>query len=166
MLLDVFSLEIVIVYWVIMIVRKGQSKDEEAIAEMHLALALEKKNLALDVEKVRRGVRHLLESPEEGVYYVCEIDEIIAGFIMVFFEWSDWRAGNLYYIDSAYTRPAYRNQHVFSSIFRQAYSDAQSENTSIRSILESPEADQIEALKHLGLSESHYTVLEVRFPQS
>lgn len=147
-------------------IRKAVSQDVDALVDFNTRLSLEQSNRALDPVKVRLGVSHLLENPDEGVYYICEINNQPVGFLMAFFEWSDWRAGNLYYVESAYTLPDFRNQEVFKSLFRQAYEDAKAENTAVRVLI--PESSPIssECFTKLGLSESHYSILEVLFTHS
>lgn len=146
-------------------VRKAGIQDLGIIVEFQSQLALEDRKVVVDKLKVTEGVLHLLNHPDEGVYYIAEKESVAVGFIMVFFEWSDWRAGDMYYIETAYTLPEYRRQNVFKSLFRQAYEDARALNTAIRYIHPKASILDTDILKRLGLSESHYKILEVLLSQ-
>lgn len=93
-------------------VRLGQQNDADVLAEFNVALAweTERKKLALPV--VKKGVQTLLKSPHYGFYVVAEVPNGIAGSLMVTFEWSDWRCGLFWWIQSVYVRPEFRRQGV------------------------------------------------------
>ena len=144
-------------------VRRGTLPDTQILIEFVTEMALESKNIVLDPEIASKGVRHLLENPDEGQYYIAEIEGRSVGYLMVFFEWSDWRCGNIYYIETFYIIDEYKNQGVFEALYQCAYKDAESEHTAVRTMIEHCQLDTINKLKSLGMHESHYMLLEMNF---
>ena len=54
----------------------------------------------------------------KGRYWVAEADGMIVGQIMVTYEWSDWRNGMIWWIQSVYVHGDYRRSGVFSALYR------------------------------------------------
>ncbi len=98
------------------VVRRGGKADFEALVEMTLEMAGESEGRELSPPVVREGVGALLEDPAKGFYLVAEVGGEIAGQLFVTFEWSDWRAGWIWWIQTVYTRPEYRGLGVFRSL--------------------------------------------------
>jgi len=89
--------------------------DLETIADFNVHLAEETEETSLDRETVLQGVRTLLSDETRGSYYVACTDRII-GQMMHTREWSDWRNGDIWWIQSVYVHPDYRRQGVFRSL--------------------------------------------------
>jgi L-amino acid N-acyltransferase YncA len=139
--------------------RQAVKSDIPILSELLQSFCSEYLNKSLCEESCLKGVSHFFDHPYLGRYYICESEGSVLGYSMVFFEWSDWRAGNMYYIEAAYTRPAHRRKGVFKSLFKAMHSDAYSENSAIRVIV--TESFPVQALQSLGLHESHYRVFEI-----
>ena len=107
-------------------VRRAVEGDVEIIAAFNEAMALETEARRLDPATIRNGVRRLLARPELGFYLVAEpLDadaaadaEGVVGCLLVTYEWSDWRDGLFYWIQSVYVRPEARGQSVFTTLYR------------------------------------------------
>ncbi len=97
-------------------IRVATVDDLETIADFNVCLAKETEDTALDRETVFRGVRALLADRTRGSYYVACAGDIV-GQIMHTREWSDWRNGDIWWIQSVYVRPEYRRQGVFRSLY-------------------------------------------------
>jgi hypothetical protein len=85
-------------------VRDAMSADVDAIVAFNRAMAqeTERKDLALKV--LLPGVRTVIENPTLGRYFVaCRGDEVV-GQLMITTEWSDWRNGQIWWIQSVYVR--------------------------------------------------------------
>jgi GNAT superfamily N-acetyltransferase len=98
-------------------VRPAALRRSAAIIEFNLQLAAETEDKTLDREQLSRGVSALLADPAKGRYFVAEIDGTIAGQIMHAWEWSDWRNGVLWWLQSVYVRPQFRGHGVFRALF-------------------------------------------------
>lgn len=141
--------------------RRAIPSDLEKIAELLIPFCEEYHQKQVTQEIARKGIAHLFENPHLGRYYVCEEENRLVGYLMVFFEWSDWRAGNMYYLEAVYTLPEYRKRGVFKSLYKHMYDEAVKENSVLRTIVGT--TFPVEALKKIGLQESHYNLLEIQF---
>jgi ribosomal protein S18 acetylase RimI-like enzyme len=98
-------------------IRIADSRDVEALAHSNMALALETENIKLSLPVVTKGVRTLLETPQHGFYTVAELNNRFAGCVMVTFEWSDWRCGLFWWLQSIYIMPEFRRKSVFGKLY-------------------------------------------------
>jgi len=98
-------------------IRLAGSSDAETVAHFNAAMALETERKVLLPEVIGAGVRHLLSHPEAGFYLIAEIGAEIAGALMVTNEWSDWRNGNFWWVQSVYVRPEFRRRGVFRALY-------------------------------------------------
>ncbi|MEQ1791333.1 MAG: GNAT family N-acetyltransferase, partial [Nitrospiraceae bacterium] len=98
-------------------VRLATRGDAEQIASFSAAMAFETEGRRLDLDRLSEGTRAILESPDRGFFMVAELDEgenhRLLGQLMITFEWSDWRNGSFWWIQSLYVDPAWRRQNVF-----------------------------------------------------
>ena len=81
-------------------------------------MALETEDKVLDPATLTRGVTTLLDQPAHGRYLLAVDGEQVAGQIMWTHEWSDWRAGQFWWIQSVYVAPDWRRQGVFAALFK------------------------------------------------
>ena len=93
-------------------IRFAGAEDLEALVAFNRAMARETESKELAVEVVSAGVNALLEKPELGFYLVAERQGEVIGSLMVTTEWSDWRNGTFWWIQSVYVLPAARRQGI------------------------------------------------------
>jgi len=98
-------------------IRKAERRDADAIAGFNSAMALETEGKALLPERVNPGVLRLLNDPSLGFYVVAERSGEVVGSLMVTNEWSDWRNGLFWWIQSVYIVPAARRQGVYRALY-------------------------------------------------
>lgn len=101
-------------------VRFARPDDLEAIVEGNLRLAEETEGKALDVAVLEKGVASLLEEPSRGFYLVAKRAGRVAGQLCITFEWSDWRNGTFFWIQSVWVRPETRNKGVYRALHQRA----------------------------------------------
>ena len=99
-------------------IRDAEPADAAIIAEFNRLLAAESEDITLDPETVAAGVAALLADPSLGRYWLAELDGEVVGQIMTTREWSDWRNGMLWWIQSVYVRPELRGRGIFSALYR------------------------------------------------
>jgi GNAT superfamily N-acetyltransferase len=99
-------------------VRVAERRDSKTLAKFNIALAWETECKSLDSVTVAEGVQRLLENPEHGFYIVAEAAGQIVGALMVTYEWSDWRCGQFWWIQSVYVEPDYRRRGVFTRLYQ------------------------------------------------
>lgn len=101
--------------------------DADTIADFNCRLADETEGKGLDRVTVTRGVTRFLQGVGAGFYIVAEVDGDVAGCLMVTHEWSDWRDGNIWWIQSVYVVASARRRGVFRSLFGWVQERAESD---------------------------------------
>ena len=102
------------------IIRKACESDLLTLIEYNRALAKESENISLDTKILRLGIQRALELTDCH-YFVAELDGNVIGQLMITSEWSDWRNGMMWWIQSVYVNPAFRKKGVFTHIFKYTY---------------------------------------------
>lgn len=97
--------------------RKAELRDSTVIVGFNRAMALETEGKTLIPEMITAGVQRLLGEPSLGFYLVAERGGKIVGCLMVTNEWSDWRNGLFWWIQSVYVEPASRRQGVYRRLY-------------------------------------------------
>lgn len=138
--------------------------DVETLVEGNLRIAEETESLTLDPDVVRRGVTTVLEGGAAGRYYVVELDGKVAAQIMLTYEWSDWRNGNVWWIQSVYTWPAARGQGLFRRLFDEVEKAARAEGAvGLRLYVDQTNARAQAIYAKVGMDGEHYRVFEKMF---
>ena len=144
------------------VIREAPLDDLETIADFNARLAKETEDASLDRETVRQGVRALLSDPTRGAYYVASADGRIIGQIMHTREWSDWRNGVFWWIQSVYVIRECRRRGVYRAMSRfvqeQAY--ANPEVCGFRLYVEKNNHIAQKTYRALGMEETHYLLYE------
>jgi ribosomal protein S18 acetylase RimI-like enzyme len=134
----------------------------DVLAQFNVELAKESENLVLDPARVKAGVKALLRDPTKGTYYVAESGGAVVGQLLITHEWSDWRNGDFWWLQSVYVRSDFRRRGVFQSLFDYVLTSAkrQGDVAGIRLYVEKHNDTALEVYDRLGLKETHYHVRE------
>lgn len=97
--------------------REGVTDDAPEIVAFQQAMALETEQLELDREICRSGVEAVFQDPALGRYFVAVSGTHVVASLMITYEWSDWRNGNVWWIQSVYVRPEYRRQRIYAGLY-------------------------------------------------
>jgi GNAT superfamily N-acetyltransferase len=97
-------------------IRLGSAADLVFLVANHRAMAWETERKRLQPAVVRRGTRALLRDPDRGFYLVADVDGRPAGQLLVTHEWSDWRDGDFWWIQSVFVRPDFRRRGVYRAL--------------------------------------------------
>jgi GNAT superfamily N-acetyltransferase len=152
--------------WLIDIkIRQANLADASTIADFNLRLALETESLRLDAACVKAGVAALLADPAKGIYYIAEINETAAGQLMITYEWSDWRNGNLWWIQSVYVKQEFRRMGVFRALFKhlEGLARNQKDVRSLRLYMHAENSKARRSYENLGMRQTKYEVFELEF---
>ena len=149
-------------------IRPATPADCAIIAEFNIRLAWETERLALNPATVNAGVAALLADPAKGLYWVAERPAAegtpaeIVGQIMITYEWSDWRNGVIWWIQSVYVRESARGRGVFTALYRhlEALARARPEVCTLRLYMERDNTTARRTYTRLGMVETHYQVFE------
>jgi GNAT superfamily N-acetyltransferase len=147
------------------LIRRATLADAKTIAEHNIAMALETESLQLDPGRVLPGVQAVLGDSGKGFYFVAESDGQIAGQLMVTFEWSDWRNGTFWWVQSVYVRPASRRQGVYRRLYKRLREEAESrpDVCGLRLYVSSENRAAQQVYSNLGMHAAHYQMYEVDF---
>ena len=143
-------------------VRIGKPSDIESIVKFNQAIAWETEQKKLSLPLLIKGVRTVLENSEYGFYVVAEIDNSVIGCLSVTYEWSDWRCGLFWWLQSVYVAPEYRQQGVFRQLYRfvKERADKDSNICGFRLYVEKDNNAAQSSYKKVGMMESCYKVYE------
>jgi ribosomal protein S18 acetylase RimI-like enzyme len=146
-------------------VRAATAADLETLVNFNEAMALESEDKGLDRARLGRGVRHLLEHPDEGFYLIATVGGAAAGGLMVTYEWSDWRDGRFWWIQSVYVHPGFRRRGVYRALHAQVRALAQGSGSScgIRLYVERENEGAMATYRALGMDETRYRLYEEEF---
>ncbi|MBX2843702.1 MAG: GNAT family N-acetyltransferase [Flammeovirgaceae bacterium] len=143
-------------------IRKGISKDKNAIASFQLKMAWETELLELDLGIVDAGVQKIIDEPVRGSYWVAEYQGQVVGSLLVLFEWSDWRNGEVLWIHSVYITPEFRNFGIFKKMYLQLKNLVEeSENyRGLRLYVDKTNQNAQKVYKAIGMTNEHYELFE------
>ena len=146
-------------------IRNAAMTDAAIIASNNSVMAEETEGRTLDPDIIGPGVEALLADPGKGRYWVAESAGQIVGQLMVTYEWSDWRNGRLWWIQSVYIAPDFRRQGVFSALYHHVESVAATEPDvcGLRLYVEDNNHRAQRTYEALGMVKPSYVVMESMF---
>jgi GNAT superfamily N-acetyltransferase len=150
-------------------IRPACQDDLETIVMFNAAMALETERRHLDLATLRQGSLALLETPGYGFYIVAELPEDNGykpvGQLMITYEWSDWRNGAFWWIQSVYVVPDRRGMGVFRAMYDHILVEAKANPSvcGIRLYVERENRGAQTVYQRVGLTPSVYTVFEQDF---
>ena len=100
-----------------LLIREAVREDASTIIGFQLAMARETEGLALDRDTLTRGVVAIFDDPALGRYFVAESDDRVIASLMITYEWSDWRNGMVWWIQSVYTVPEFRRRGIYAALY-------------------------------------------------
>jgi len=147
------------------IIRKATKDDTATIAEYNQALARETEGRELDPARIVPGVLAVLSDSSKGSYFVAENSGSVVGQLMVTYEWSDWRNGMFWWIQSVYVQPLFRRQGVFRALYRHVETLAKNAEQvcGLRLYMDHHNTPARRTYLKLGLQPAGYEVLERDF---
>ncbi len=146
-------------------IRLGTRADAESIARYNVLLAKETEHFNLDPERTLRGVNGMFDDPSRGFYLVAIDGHAVVGQLMITYEWSDWRNGVFWWIQSVYVRKEYRAQKVFRTLYERVLTMAkeQGDVCGIRLYAEKENTVAHAVYTKLGMTVTEYDLLETDF---
>jgi GNAT superfamily N-acetyltransferase len=143
-------------------IRPATSLDVDTVCEFNVRLALETEGKTLDPAYLRPGVAAVLTDAEKGRYYLAEVDGRVVGQVAITFEWSDWRNGWFWWIQSVYVHADARRMGVFRSLYAHVEAEARAaaDVIGIRLYVEDENESAHKTYDKLGLKATTYRVRE------
>jgi len=150
------------------LVRPARRDDAADIARFNAAMALETEHKLLDAATLRAGVDAVFATPGHGFYLVAENHGTTAGCLMVTYEWSDWRNGQWWWLQSVYVEPPSRRFGVFRALYAEVEARIRATPGAIglRLYVERDNEHAQRTYAALGMHETAYRVYEKTIAQT
>ena len=144
------------------VVRPATAADCDTLVDFNCRLADETEGKSLDRETVTRGVQAVFDDPSKARYFVACDGEQTIGQLMHTWEWSDWRNGLFWWVQSVYVHPDHRRRGVFRRLLEHLRDEAvrDSQVVGLRLYVEQENSVAQEVYSRLGLTSPGYQVLE------
>ena len=144
-----------------LIIRPAQRGDIAAVAEWNVAMAWETEQKRLDLGLLERGVTAVFDEPRRGFYMIAEHDGRAVGCLLVTYEWSDWRNGDFWWIQSVYVTPQARRGGVFRALYKDVARRAKEAGAvGLRLYVETENLRAQNTYRELGMEQCHYFMYE------
>jgi len=146
-------------------VRPAAAGDGPWLAACNAAMARETEDRELDAGLLRAGVEAALADPEKGRYLVAERGGEAVGCLFLTREWSDWRNGWFWWIQSVYVLPAWRRRGVYRALYAAVLAEARARAgvCGLRLYVERENRAARRVYTALGMAETSYRLYEVDF---
>ena len=142
--------------------RDAVPDDAEAIIDFQIAMARETEELGLDRDILTRGVQAVFADASKGRYFVAESEGRVVGSLLITYEWSDWRNGLVWWIQSVFVVPEFRRRGVYACLYShvKAMVDAEPAIRGIRLYVDTRNVAAQQVYTRLGMHGEHYKVFE------
>lgn len=143
-------------------IRDAEPNDADTLAEFNIAMAWETERKRLDRPTVAQGVRTVLAEASHGFYVVAIVAGEAAGSLLVTYEWSDWRCGQFWWIQSVYVKPEHRRLGIFKELYAFVRKQAMQrpDVCGLRLYVEQANHIAQKTYAQLGMEETPYHVYE------
>lgn len=143
-------------------IRTATPADADTIIASNAALALETEDRRLDPETLRTGVGRVLSDPTRGVYYLAEAGGRVVGQLLITKEWSDWRDGWFWWIQSVFVAPQSRRTGVYRVLHEHVVAEARraGDVCGIRLYTEQENTRAQQVYGRMGMTRSAYVMYE------
>lgn len=149
-------------------IRRTSTADAVIIAAFNQAMALETEGKHLNDATIQAGVLNLIQNPAYGFYLVAEVDGVIAACLLITYEWSDWRNGLFWWIQSVYVAPSFRHQGIYKQMYSYVKKLAKQKGEVCGLRLYVDRDNHIAQLTYLnlGMTATNYLLYEELFSES
>ncbi len=146
-------------------VRAAVEADGPVIAKFNALMAQETEHRTLDHRILRSGVEGVLGDRSKGIYYVAEMGGAVVGQLMITYEWSDWRNGTFWWIQSVYVLEEYRGKGIFKMLFQFIEREARNRKgvCGLRLYVEKENERAKGTYERLGMKKTAYELFEIDF---
>ena len=155
-------------------IREAQPADTDLLAQWMIAMAWETEHKHLDPATIHAGIAAGIADPAKARYFVAMQDAAMAGretvgiavgMLMLTTEWSDWRNGDWWWIQSVYVAPDHRRQGVYAALYRHAEQLARATPgvIGLRLYVEKDNANALRTYSALGMHDAGYRIYETEF---
>ncbi len=149
-------------------IRRATAIDVDTLVQFNLAMAAETESKTLDETVLRAGIVSVLNESRRGFYLVAQDAYNVVACLMITYEWSDWRNGDWWWIQSVYVHPDYRRSGIFRSLYAEIEHTARAQPgvVGLRLYVERDNRRAQETYAVLGMHAAHYAMWERAFTES
>ncbi|HEY8683467.1 MAG TPA: GNAT family N-acetyltransferase [Rhodanobacter sp.] len=148
-----------------LLIRAAARHDLPALLAWNAAMAWETEHKRLDPGVLERGIAGVFEKPQRGFYLIAERDGMAVGSLLVTYEWSDWRCGDFWWIQSVYVSPEARRGGVFRALHAEVARRAGAAGAvGLRLYVETENLRAQTTYAELGMQRCHYWMYESLLP--
>ena len=143
-------------------IRNATLQDAATIAHFQVTMAMETENLVLDPVVVHKGVTAIFNDPSKGCYFVAEEDDTVMASLLITYEWSDWRNGLIWWIQSVYVQPEFRQKGVYTQMYHHIIKQVEASDNirGLRLYVDKRNTPAQKVYTKLGMNGSHYDTYE------
>lgn len=144
-----------------LVIRQAGSEDRDRIVLFNQAMARETEGRELDRRVLTKGVERVLKDPALGRYFVAERGDEVVGQVLVTTEWSDWRNGQVWWLQSVYVSKRHRREGVYRQLHEHVRETAHAEKViGLRLYVERDNLPAQATYRGLGMDASQYLMFE------
>ena len=143
-------------------IRMAEERDIDVLTHFNQCIARETEGIELIKEQLAAGIRRLISDPSKGFYIVYEIESRVVGCLMITKEWSDWRNGDFWWIQSVYVDKDFRRKGIYRSMYAyvQQLAELLPEVCGFRLYVEQHNQQAQATYQGLGMQKTHYLLFE------
>jgi ribosomal protein S18 acetylase RimI-like enzyme len=143
-------------------IREARPDDLETLFVAQLQMASESEGISLDQGSLRSGLNAALNNPSLGQYWIAEASNgVFAGTLLVTYEWSDWRNGSIWWIQSVFVEPRFRRRGVFRALYQFLQKKViEAKGIGLRLYVERDNEVALQVYRSLGMNSDRYFVCE------
>jgi ribosomal protein S18 acetylase RimI-like enzyme len=143
-------------------IHKAKPEHIEFLLDFQQRLAMESENVQLSTETLRAGMSAMFKDPAKGQYYVAIDGDQVIGCHMITHEWSDWRNGMVWWLQSVYVKESHRKSGVFKKMYDNIISLINEDPglIGLRLYVDKSNTRAMKVYEAMGMDGSHYTVYE------
>ena len=148
-------------------IRDATASDHALLVDFSKRLASETEGKTLDPAVLGRGVATALAEPDRLRFWVAELDGKVVGQTAITREWSDWRNGWIWWLQSVYVVVESRNHGIFRRLYQHISETAKAEPDvlGLRLYVEQENIRAQQTYRSLGMKPGGYHVYEAMWPE-
>jgi ribosomal protein S18 acetylase RimI-like enzyme len=134
----------------------------DILIDFQQRLAYESEEVTLDSSTLRKGMEAMFADPGKGIYYIASDGDEVVGCHMITYEWSDWKNGMVWWLQSVYVKESYRKKGIFKMMYDNVISMIKKDPSliALRLYVDKSNERAMKVYSAMGMDGSHYTVYE------
>ncbi|MGK7391277.1 MAG: GNAT family N-acetyltransferase [Candidatus Cyclobacteriaceae bacterium M2_1C_046] len=143
-------------------IRQANPSDKGILKKFQKQMAWETEKLELDEDQLDKGLEAILNDASKGNYFVAEEGGNVIACLMVTPEWSDWRNGIVWWIQSVFVDEDYRRKGIYRQLYNhiQDWVKSNEDYKGIRLYVEKDNKTAQQVYSALGMDGEHYKLFE------